>query len=61
MCGIGRDQLTIIENPFTRDELSESDIIKVSLREATLKLRDVKICWYSYRRNLTLYVEKNCR
>lgn len=28
MCGIGRDQLTIIENPFTRDELSESDIIK---------------------------------
>ncbi|NMB36874.1 MAG: DUF389 domain-containing protein, partial [Bacteroidales bacterium] len=28
LCGIERNQLTIIENPFTRDELSESDIIK---------------------------------
>ncbi|NLB67516.1 MAG: DUF389 domain-containing protein [Bacteroidales bacterium] len=38
-CGIGRDQLTIIENPFTRDELSESDMLKTFFERSDREIK----------------------
>ncbi len=38
-CGIGRDQLTIIENPFTRDELSESEMLKTFFERSDREIK----------------------
>jgi len=38
-CGIERGQLTIIENPFTRDELSESDMLKTFFERSDREIK----------------------
>ena len=52
-CGIGRDQLTIIENPFTRDELSESELMKSFFERSDMEIKQ--------REDLLAQLEKELR